>query len=73
MLWRGDVALHTAFVRGAINSLPIYLLVFSPLLFRQLQHYKKSVALLVKRGEKVSRPQDFFLKGLFYFFFLLKF
>ena len=61
------------FCTGAINSLPIYFLVFLPLLFRWLQRYKKSVALLVKRGEKVSRPQDFFLKGLFYFFFLLKF
>ena len=38
------------------------------------------VATLPKQGgsisqkrKKVSRPQDFFLKGLFYFFFLLKF
>ena len=26
-----------------------------------------------QRGKKVSRPQDLFLKGLFRFFFLLKF
>ena len=38
-------------------------------LFCWVRHYKNSMAPLVKRGKKVSRPQDFFLKGLFYFFF----
>ena len=69
----GRCGVPYGFCTGPINSLPICLLVFLPLLFRWSQHYKKSVVLLVKRGEKVSRPQEFFLKGLFYFFFLLKF
>ncbi|WP_432635734.1 hypothetical protein, partial [Candidatus Avelusimicrobium sp.] len=30
------------------------------------------MASLVKRGKKVSRPQDLFLKGLFRFFFFVK-
>ena len=37
--------------------------------FRCLRHCQNSVAPLVKRGKKVSRPQDFFLKGCFIFFF----
>ena len=40
-------------------------------LFRRLRPCQNSVVPLVKRGKKVSRPQDFFLKGLFYFFFLV--
>ena len=38
-----------------------------------LRHCQNSVAPLVKRGKKVSRLQNFFLKGCFIFFFLLKF
>ena len=40
-------------------------------LFRWLRHYcQNSVPPLVKRGKKVSRLQDFFLKGCFIFFFV---
>ena len=62
------------FCTGAINSLPIYLLVFLPLLFRWLQHYKKSVALLVKRGKKAIRPivcgVVLFKRVVLFFFFV---
>ena len=35
-----------------------------------LRHCQNRVAPLVKRGKKVSRLQDFFLKGCFIFFFV---
>ena len=38
-------------------------------LFCWLRPCQNSVAPLVKSGKKVSRPQDFFLKGCIRFFF----
>lgn len=64
------------FCTGAINSLTICLLVFLPLPFRWVQHYKNSVATLVKRGKKASRPIGrgvVLFKRVVLFFFLLKF
>ena len=41
-------------------------------LFCWLRPCQNSVAPLVKSGKKVSRPQDFFLKGCIRFFFFAK-